>query len=103
MITKVCGVDWENPSGALTLNPSEVCESSGAECGVYTRTHTDGWAITGEVREDYYYWVNEFQASHPVHGKVWGNYEREVHAETAEGFEDFYARHPPHSWDYGDI
>lgn len=103
MITKRCGNDWENHSGALTLNPEEVCESGSGQCGMFTRTHADGWTITGKVVEDYYYWVNEFWAEHPTLGKVWGDYEHEVVADSEEAFNDFYAKHPPHAWDYGDI
>lgn len=91
MITKKFGVDFKSEYGALTLNPEEIGE------------HPDGWIISGEVHEDYYEWVNEFEAHHPTYGKVWGNFEEEVYAESEEGFQHFYKNHTPVAWDYGDI
>ena len=55
---------------AITLRPEEVLENHKQETGTYERTHSDGWTIKGEIREDYYYWINEFEASHPVYGRV---------------------------------
>lgn len=66
-------------------------------------THTDGWAISGEIHEDYYKWVNAFEAAHPVYGKVWGNFETTVYAESEEGYDHFVQHHPPEDWDYWDI
>ena len=65
--------------------------------------NASGWAIEGEIQHDYYEWVNEFKAQHIVHGKVWGDFEKTVYADTEEGFADFIKHHPPESWDYGDI
>ena len=62
-----------------------------------------GWTIKGEVHEDYYEWVNEFEAVHPTYGKVWGNFESVVYADTEEGFNHFIENHPPTEWDYWDI
>jgi len=76
---------------ALTLCPSELGE------------HEDGWKIEGDIQEDYYEWVNEFSATHPVFGRVWGDFENEVHADSEEAFLHFYENHPPQSWDYWDI
>jgi hypothetical protein len=93
-----------NPSGALTLNAEEVTsEKWFAETGFYKKIHPDGWTIEGEVHEDYYYWVNEFKAKHPKYGKVWGDFEEEVFADSEEGFKHFYKYHTPEEWDYADI
>jgi len=81
-----------NPGGALTLSPSEV-----------ERKHKDGWKIKGEIHEDYYSWVNDFEASHPRYGKVWGNFEGTVFATSEKAFNHFYKHHPPNAWDYQDI
>jgi hypothetical protein len=96
MITKKYGVDFEsncNGSPALTLYPDDIRNSP----------HIDGWTITGNIHEDYYEWVNEFQATHPIYGKVWGNFEDEVFADSEDGFKHFYENHPPEAWDYYDI
>jgi hypothetical protein len=58
-----------------------------------------GWTIEGAINEDYYSWVNEFEAVHPVFGKVWGNFEIEVYADSEEGYEDFVKNHEPEDWD----
>lgn len=102
MITKKFGVDFDSAGGALTLYPSEVTDS-GEFGGRHTRKHPDGWTISGEIHEDYHVWVNEFEAIHPTFGRVWGNFEREVFADSEEGFAHFYANHKPEAWDYGDI
>jgi hypothetical protein len=62
-----------------------------------------GWVVTGSVQSDYYEWVNEFEAVHPTHGKVWGDFEKTVYADNKEGFDDFVKNHPPESWSYWDI
>lgn len=67
-------------------------------------THEDtGWTIEGEIHEDYYTWVNEFKATHPDFGLVWGDFEKSVMAYSQEGYEHFLKNHPPESWDYYDI
>jgi len=62
-----------------------------------------GWTVTGEIHEDYFEWVNEFEAHHPDFGRVWGDFENEVYADSKEAFEHFYENHSPCEWDYWDI
>ena len=62
-----------------------------------------GWKIDGEVHDDWFQWVNEFEATHPVFGRVWGDYEKEVFADSQEAYEHFFAHHPPNLWDYDEI
>ena len=85
------GADFDNHSGALTLSHD------------INGTHDSGWTIKGEVHTDYYSWVNEFAATHPEYGRVAGDFESEVTADTAEGFAHFMKNHPPEAWDYADI
>lgn len=101
-VVKRFGVDFYSPDGALTLEPTEVCEM-GAGVGHHTRTHPDGWTISGGLHEDYFVWVNDFQASHPTLGRVEGDFERLVFATSEEAFADFYSKHTPTAWDYMDI
>lgn len=102
MITKKFGVDFFSEPGALTLEVHEVSENPHA-LGSHTRFHADGWSIHGFIKEDYYTWVSDFFAVHPEHGRVWGNFEKEVYADSEEGFQHFFVNHPPKAWDYGDI
>lgn len=104
MITKKFGIDFNSDGGALTLSTSEVSDSGSESSGkIYEKTHADGWTIKGAIHEDYYEWVNAFEATHPVYGKVWGDFENEVFADTEESFNHFYKNHAPEAWDYGDI
>jgi hypothetical protein len=66
-------------------------------------THLDGWTVKGEIKEDYYEWVNKFAARHHTFGYVWGDFEDVVYADSIEGYQDFIEHHPPHEWDYHDI
>lgn len=102
VVVRKFGVDFYSHGGALTLNPEEVTDT-GATYGVHERTHASGWTIKGEIHEDYYTWVNGFEAHHPEYGRVWGDFEEEVYADSEEGFNHFYENHTPEPWDYGDI
>ena len=62
-----------------------------------------GWEISGEIQEDFCQWVNDFEATHPTFGKVWGNFEDKVFADSEEGYNHFIENHPPESWDYWGI
>lgn len=76
---------------ALTLGPSDL-------------GHDDfGWYVEGEEIEDYYTWVNDFQAFHEDFGFVIGDFEDEVYASSVEAFEHFIEHHAPDYWDYWDI
>lgn len=90
MIVKEHGKDFFSEEGALTLSPYDV----GARKDDLV-IHEDGWAIKGEIIEDYTCWVEDFSAIHPRFGRVWGNFEGKVYADSEEGFQDFYAHHPP--------
>ena len=101
MIVKTFGVDF-NSNGALTLNVSEVSTEK-VKNGTHSRIHESGWTISGKVNEDYYVWVNEFEASHKTYGRVWGDFEDKVYADSEEGFQHFYSHHTPEEWNYYDI
>lgn len=113
-VIKRFGVDFNFPAtsgySALTLSPDSVCDNipSEREIGrnfknIYSRTHPSGWTISGRLNADYHIWVNEFEATHPQYGRVWGDFEFEVKAESEEGFRNFYENYEPNAWDYGDI
>lgn len=101
MIEKKFDVDLED-GRALTLSQREVTEGE-EESGEHERTHNSGWTIKGTIREDYYIWVNEFEATHPKFGRVHGDFEKTVFANSEEAFLHFYDNHTPEEWDYGDI
>ena len=65
--------------------------------------HSSGWTIHGEIVEDYYTWINAFVATHPKYGKVWGDFEKIVFADSELGYLDFIQSHSPDHWDYQNI
>lgn len=78
-------------NNALTLHPSEIGNNA------------SGWEIEGEIHEDYYEWVNYFEAVHPDFGFVYGDFENVVYASSEEAYNHFMQCHAPQSWDYADI
>lgn len=102
MIEKKFGIDFKSEEGALTLRQKDVTEGL-EENGTHKRTHNSGWTIEGLIHEDYYIWVNEFKALHPKYGKVYGDFESIVYANSEEGFKHFYEHHTPEAWNYEDI
>ncbi len=91
MIEKTFGIIGHD---ALTLRPEEVLNK---------KPHKSGWVIKGKIHEDYYEWVNEFEAHHPIYGIVKGDFEKKVFADSEEGFQHFWKHHQPMKWDYYDI
>ena len=103
MVTKKYEVDFYSPGGALTLPCESVSDNGHISDLAQQKTHQSGWTIKGQTKEDYYVWVNEFEATHPTLGRVWGDFENEVFSDSEEAFADFYKNHPPEQWDYQDI
>lgn len=62
-----------------------------------------GWFVSGNICDDYYVWVNDFEAHHPVYGCVRGNFEDKVEASSQAAFDHFVKHHAPQEWDYWDI
>jgi hypothetical protein len=88
MVTKEFNIEGHD---ARTLDPSFIGKNE------------SGWTISGEIHEDYYEWINEFEANHELYGKVWGDFEKTVYADSEEGYLDFCKNHPVSEWDYWDI
>ena len=103
MITKKYDVDFKSIGGALTLPTESVSEIGHVQNQVQIKTHESGWTIKAQTHEDYYEWVNFFEATHPTFGRVYGDFEDKVFADTEAAFAHFFENHPPEAWDYGDI
>lgn len=69
----------------------------------YLGQNDSGWFIRGDVMEDYYIWVNRFEAMHPVYGVVHGDFEEKIVATSEEAYNHFIKHHKPDVWDYHDI
>ena len=71
--------------------------------GSYKKTHKDGWTIEGFIQENYYTWVNEFHANHPVFGEIYSDFKKTVFYKSKKEPNHFLKYHEPYKWDYGDI
>jgi len=92
-IVKKAGKDYKYDFShfALTLEPH------------FLGKNDSGWEIQGEIKEDYYEWINYFEAKHPKYGKLFGDFEDKIFAENEKSYQHFIKHHKPTSWDYWDI
>lgn len=88
---------------AHTLESKEVDSTGEKYMGMSMCEHNDGWTIAGYVHEDMVTWVNDFMAWSLKYGRVWGNFEKIVYADSEEAYQHFIENHPPREWDYQDI
>lgn len=72
-------------------------------CPTYVGNNKSGWQIRGKVHEDYFEWVNYFEAFHPDHGIVYGDFEDAVYASDQATLDQFLKDHPFEDWDYWEI
>lgn len=74
---------------------------------IFERTHPDGWTIKGVMCNDWYSWVEVFEATHPQFGKVWRTEEdaknHTVKATTREAYDNFVINHEFIGFCYDDI
>lgn len=96
-------VKFDYPYDARTLYQSYVTDDENKYYGYHTKNHESGWTISGEIHYDWAIWVNEFSAEHPVLGRVYGDFEKEVIADFEEGYNDFINKFPIDIWDYQEI
>lgn len=108
-VTKVCGFDYPFPDEhhiwtlpldcVIEYKPGEKVKS-----GRYQRYHKEsGWTIDGQLYQDYYCWVEDFKASHPIYGTLEGDFNCEVTASSDEAWHDFLKHHPYDDFCPGDI
>lgn len=69
---------------------------------IYSRTHDDGWKITGRMSNDFYSWVSWFEAV-SVYGWVWCDGSQGIYASSQAAFDTFTTNHPFVEFDPGDI
>jgi hypothetical protein len=100
-------IKFDYPYDARTLYLHYVSDDESDDENPYksysTKTHENGWTISGEIHYDWVTWVNEFSAKHPVFGRVYGDFEKEVISDSEEGYNDFINNFPIDIWDYQDI
>ncbi len=70
---------------------------------IWRRIHSDGWTIEGLIKEDYYFYVTEFTATHPKYGTIVAYLDEEIVATSREAYEHFIENHPLEILDIGDI
>lgn len=64
---------------AITLSPNRL--------GYHEQS---GWNLSGDINEDYYRWVSDFEATHSKYGKVRGNLEEGILLHFRESIETVY-------------
>jgi hypothetical protein len=71
---------------------------------IYTKTHSDGWTISGVIYENWFKWVPEFTACHPVYGSIFSVFhEFKVMSESREAYNHFITHHPIFVLDLYDV
>ena len=108
MIILKAGIDYEYNDNAYTLCAEEVCDNYDSlnrelKNSKLVKIHESGWTISARVNEDYFTWINYFEAYHSDYGEVKGDFESEIEATSILAFTNFRINHPPSEWDYMDI
>lgn len=85
---RVC---YDSGDMAYTLDPEDI------------GTDSNGWKVKGKIYEDYYEWVNEFEATKGKSSFVKGDFENFIECSSLEDLDEFLSLHMPETWDYRDI
>lgn len=109
IVSKITGsyvvCDLEKTDLMWVLDTNEVGEYEENE--VAQHTHDDGWTIKAKVQSDNYSWIEEFEAWHRLHGKVWRDVEdvknHTVKATSRDAFKLFTENHHFSTFNVGDI
>lgn len=67
----------------------EMDDADGEEAPPSRRVLPSGWIVKGRIAGDYWSWVKRFEATHPEHGFVKGNFERSVYASSEQALRQF--------------
>jgi len=78
-------------SSARTLEPSPGFDES------------TGWTVIGEVHEDYYKWINDFEAYKGKECYVKGDFENIIETSSLKALDVFLSHYTVNEWDYYDI
>jgi hypothetical protein len=70
---------------------------------IHELTHESGWTIRAKICADYYAWVEDFEAEHPVYGRIHGNFSTQVWANSKIAYDHFVSNHPYDHFDKGHI
>ena len=63
-------------------------------CGKFFQTtYHDGWSIMTAINKNNATIKGTFEASHPIHGRVHGNFENAIYADSEEGYANFVLNH----------
>lgn len=93
----VFGEDFYNEDG-LVLPPSYVTDDEFPinMSKIYVKQHDSGWQICGLIcKDETANYIYNWLAVHPKYGRVLGDFDSNVYADTDEGFKHFYKHHPP--------
>jgi hypothetical protein len=92
MTSKIYKKQFGSSSGGARTLPANI--------GYFEKS---GWTIVAKIHEDYYTWINYFEATHADYGFVKGDFESKIEASSKKTYDHFIKHHPYEEWDYGDI
>ena len=95
-----CVYEYDDICGGV-IPPSNYVDKLGNT--IWIRTHSSGWTIEGYIKEDWYIWIDIFTAYHPLYGKIEGDLNKEIIADSEEAYNHFIKNHPFKYWCPGDI
>lgn len=79
-------------NGARTLEPSIGFDEK------------SGWTVDAEIQEDYYTWINYFEAyKNNKRCYVKGDFESIIETSSLKTLDDFLSYYNVYEWDYSDI
>ena len=92
----------------ISFNPWDVTNDKikFKENKYYTKTHENGWKISGVIKEDFVHYINIISAYHPKFGYIFGNFSEEIHVISFNpkiSIEHFLDNNPPLIWNSWNI
>jgi hypothetical protein len=64
---------------SITFNPWDISNKKKLEYyKQYSRTHKNGWTISGQIEEDWVSWVSFITAFHKSYGIIYGHFSEEI-------------------------
>jgi hypothetical protein len=96
----------KNAHEIMILDSSALCDfkSEWKADTVYKKKHSSGWEIKACLEyDDYYSYVENFVAIHPVYGKITADLSKEIIAESKKAYEHFILHHPLKVFNFANI
>lgn len=70
---------------------------------IFELAHASGWTIRAKIHNDWYSWIQNFEAQHPIFGDLKGDFNDKVECTDKNAFFHFIKYHTPIIFDMYDI